>query len=144
MEDIIESIKQFLEIAFYITIGAAVRVMHFARKGVIDKKRVIITFTFAVFVGVIVNHLLILQDLEKYSGIAVSIAALLGESFVTYLLTNSNNIFRSFIILFLTLTLKTRQKIMMKINSYAIAATLILGYLLLRKKNDNETVSMTD
>jgi hypothetical protein len=51
MEDIIESIKQFLEIAFYITIGAAVRVMHFARKGAIDKKRVIITFTFAVFVG---------------------------------------------------------------------------------------------
>lgn len=32
----------------------------------------------------------------------------------------------------------------MKINSYAIAATLFLGYLLLRKKNDNETVSMTD
>ena len=63
MEDIIESIKQFLEIAFYITIGAAVRVMHFARKGVIDKKIVIITFTFAVFVCVIVNHLLILQDL---------------------------------------------------------------------------------
>ena len=97
MNEIIESMKQFIEIAFYITIGAAVRVMHFARKGVIDKKRVIITFTFAVFVGVIVNHLLILQDLEKYSGIAVSIAALLGESFVSYLLTNSNNIFRSFI-----------------------------------------------
>jgi hypothetical protein len=97
MEEIIESMKQFIEIAFYITIGAAVRVMHFARKGVIDKKRVIITFTFAVFVGVIVNHLLILRDLEKYSGIAVSISALLGESFVTYLLTNSNNIFRSVI-----------------------------------------------
>jgi hypothetical protein len=30
MEDIIESMKQFIEIAFYITIGAAVRVMHFA------------------------------------------------------------------------------------------------------------------
>jgi hypothetical protein len=97
MEDIIESFRQFLEIAFYITIGAAVRVMHFAKKGIIDKKKVIITFTFAVFVGVIVNHLLILKDLEKYSGIAVSIAALLGESLVTYLLTNSNNIFRSVI-----------------------------------------------
>ena len=97
MEDIIESLRQFIEIAFYITIGAAVKIMYHARKGAIDKKRVIITFTFAVFVGVIVNHLLILQDLEKYSGIAVSIAALLGESFVTYLLTNSNNIFRSFI-----------------------------------------------
>ena len=97
MNEIIESMKQFIEIAFYITIGAAVRVMHFARKGVIDKKRVIITFTFAVFVGVIVNHLLILRDLEKYSGIAVSISALLCESFVTYLLTNSNNIFRSVI-----------------------------------------------
>jgi hypothetical protein len=35
MEDIIESIKQFIEIAFYITIGAAVRVMHYARKGVL-------------------------------------------------------------------------------------------------------------
>jgi hypothetical protein len=97
MEDIIEALRQFLEIAFYITIGAAVRVMHFAKKGIIDKKKVIITFTFAVFVGVIVNHFLILKDLEKYSGIAVSIAALLGESLVTYLLTNSNNIFRSVI-----------------------------------------------
>lgn len=95
MEDIINSLKQFIEVAFYITIGAAVRVMHFAKKGVIDKKRVIITFTFAVFVGVIVNHFLIIKDLEKYSGIAVSISALLGESFVSYLLTNSNNLFRS-------------------------------------------------
>jgi hypothetical protein len=51
MDDIIESMKQFIEIAFYITIGAAVRVMHFAKKHTIDKKRVIITFTFAVFVG---------------------------------------------------------------------------------------------
>ena len=32
----------------------------------------------------------------------------------------------------------------MKINKYAIAATLFLSYLLLRKKNDNESVSMTD
>ena len=30
----------------------------------------------------------------------------------------------------------------MTINKYAIAATLFLGYLLLRKKNDTETVSM--
>ena len=33
----------------------------------------------------------------EWSGIAVSIAALLGESFVSYLLTNSNNIFRTFV-----------------------------------------------
>lgn len=95
MEDITNSIKQFLEISFYIIIGAAVRVMHYAKKNVINKKKVVITFTFAVFVGVIVNHLLVLSDLEKYSGIAVSIAALLGESFVSYLLSNSNNLFRS-------------------------------------------------
>ncbi len=30
----------------------------------------------------------------------------------------------------------------MRINKYAIAASLILGYLLLRKKDDNETPSM--
>ena len=74
-----------------------VRLMHYAKKNTIDKKRVIITFTFAVFVGMIVNHLLIIKGLEQWSGIAVSISALLGESFVSYLLTNSNNIFRSFI-----------------------------------------------
>jgi hypothetical protein len=33
----------------------------------------------------------------QWSGIATGIAALLGDSLVTYLLTNSNNIFRSFI-----------------------------------------------
>jgi uncharacterized protein YcbK (DUF882 family) len=32
----------------------------------------------------------------------------------------------------------------MTINKYAIFTGLFLGYLLLRKKNDNETVSMTD
>lgn len=95
MEDIINALKHFFEISFYIIIGAAVRVMHYAKKGVIDKKRVVITFTFAVFTGVIVNHFLIINEMAKYSGIAVSIAALLGESFVSYLLTNSNNLFRS-------------------------------------------------
>mgnify|MGYP007107840822 FL=1 len=97
MEDWIEGIIGFLKTAFYITIGASVKLMHYAKKNTIDKKRVAITFTFAVFLGVIVNHLLIIQDLEKWSGIAVSIAALLGDSFVSYLLTNSNNIFRTFI-----------------------------------------------
>ena len=71
--------------------------MHYAKNNTVNKKRVIITFTFAVFVGVIVNHLLIIKGLQQWSGIAVSIAALLGESFVSYLLTNSNNIFRTFI-----------------------------------------------
>jgi hypothetical protein len=71
--------------------------MHYAKKNTVDKKRIAITFAFAVFVGVIVNHLLIISDMEKWAGIGVSIAALLGDSFVSYLLTNSNNIFRTFI-----------------------------------------------
>lgn len=82
---------------FYISIGALVRIMHYAKKNTVDKKRIAITFTFAVFVGMIVNHVLIIKGWEQWSGIAVSISALLGESFVSYLLTNSNNIFRSFI-----------------------------------------------
>jgi len=97
MEDILDSIWDFLKMMFYIIIGASVRIMHYAKKNAVNKKRVIITFTFAVFVGVIVNHLLIIKNLHEWSGIAVSIAALLGESFVSYLLTNSNNIFRTFI-----------------------------------------------
>jgi len=97
MEDILDSIWDFLKMMFYIIIGASVRIMHYAKKNTVNKKRVIITFTFAVFVGVIVNHLLIIKNLHEWSGIAVSIAALLGESFVSYLLTNSNNIFRTFI-----------------------------------------------
>ena len=97
MEDWTEGFISFLKTAFYIALGASVRLMHYAKKNTIDKKRVAITFTFAVFVGVLVNHLLIIKDLEKWSGIAVSISALLGDSFVSYLLTNSNNIFRSFI-----------------------------------------------
>ncbi len=40
---------------------------------------------------------MIIKEWHEWSGIAVSISALLGESFVSYLLTNSNNIFRSFI-----------------------------------------------
>jgi len=97
MEDIWSSVEDFIKMAFYITIGAAVRIMHYAKNNVVNKKRVVITFTFAVFVGVLVNHLLIIKGLQQWSGIAVSIAALLGESFVSYLLTNSNNIFRTFI-----------------------------------------------
>ena len=97
MEEILDSLLGFLKMAFYITIGAAVRIMHYAKKNAVNKKRVAITFTFAVFVGVLVNHLLMIKGLEQWSGIAVSIAALLGESFVSYLLTNSNNIFRTFI-----------------------------------------------
>tara|TARA_R100000900_G_scaffold56493_4_gene45952 strand:+ start:349 stop:717 length:369 start_codon:yes stop_codon:yes gene_type:complete len=97
MEDILDSIWDFLKMMFYIIIGASVRIMHYAKKNAVNKKRVIITFTFAVFVGVIVNHLLIIKGLQDWSGIGVSIAALLGESFVSYLLTNSNNIFRTFI-----------------------------------------------
>jgi len=97
MEDIWDSVWDFIKMLFYIVIGASVRIMHYAKNNTVNKKRVIITFTFAVFVGVIVNHLLIIKGLQQWSGIAVSIAALLGESFVSYLLTNSNNIFRTFI-----------------------------------------------
>tara|TARA_R110000744_G_scaffold116111_1_gene217141 strand:- start:335 stop:685 length:351 start_codon:yes stop_codon:yes gene_type:complete len=97
MEDFIDTMVSFLKTAFYITIGASVKLMHHAKKNTIDKKRVAITFTFAVFVGVITNHIMIIKGWHEWSGIAVSIAALLGESFVSYLLTNSNNIFRTFV-----------------------------------------------
>lgn len=97
MEDILDSIWDFTKMMFYIVIGASVRIMHYAKNNIVNKKRVVITFTFAVFVGVIVNHLLIIKNLQEWSGIAVSISALLGESFVSYLLSNSNNIFRTFI-----------------------------------------------
>ncbi len=93
MEDAVD----FFKTVFYIVIGAAVKIMHYAKTGTVNKKRVAITFTFAVFVGMIVNHIMIIQEWHQWSGIAVSISALLGESFVSYLLTNSNNIFRSFI-----------------------------------------------
>ena len=97
MGEWIEAVIGVLKTVFYIIIGAAVKVMHYAKTGTVNKKKVAITFTFAVFVGMIVNHIMIIQEWHEWSGIAVSISALLGESFVSYLLTNSNNIFRSFI-----------------------------------------------
>jgi hypothetical protein len=51
MNDITESMKQFIEIAFYITIGAAVRVMHYAKKHTIDKKMSNYHFYFCRFCG---------------------------------------------------------------------------------------------
>jgi hypothetical protein len=93
----VEDVFDFLKTVFYITIGAMVRIMHYAKKNTVNKKKVAITFTFAVFVGMIVNHVMIIKGWQEWSGIAVSISALLGESFVSYLLTNSNNIFRTFI-----------------------------------------------
>jgi len=93
----VEDVFDFLKTVFYITIGALVRIMHYAKKNTVNKKKVAITFTFAVFVGMIVNHIMIIKGWQEWSGIAVSISALLGESFVSYLLTNSNNIFRTFI-----------------------------------------------
>ncbi len=92
-----EDVFDFLKTVFYISIGAMVRIMHYAKKNTVNKKKVAITFTFAVFVGMIVNHIMIIKSWQEWSGIAVSISALLGESFVSYLLTNSNNIFRTFI-----------------------------------------------
>ena len=92
-----EDVFDFLKTVFYISIGAMVRIMHYAKKNTVNKKKVAITFTFAVFVGMIVNHIMIIKGWQEWSGIAVSISALLGESFVSYLLTNSNNIFRTFI-----------------------------------------------
>lgn len=92
-----EDVFDFLKTVFYISIGAMVRIMHYAKKNTVNKKKVAITFTFAVFVGMIVNHIMIIKEWQEWSGIAVSISALLGESFVSYLLTNSNNIFRTFI-----------------------------------------------
>ena len=41
MNEITESMRQFLEVAFYITIGAAVRIMYFAKKHAINKKMVV-------------------------------------------------------------------------------------------------------
>jgi hypothetical protein len=93
----VEDVFDFLKTVFYISIGAMVRIMHYAKKNTVNKKKVAITFTFAVFVGMIVNHVMIIKEWQEWSGIAVSISALLGESFVSYLLTNSNNIFRTFI-----------------------------------------------
>jgi len=93
----VEDVFDFLKTVFYISIGAMVRIMHYAKKNTVNKKKVAITFTFAVFVGMIVNHIMIIKGWQEWSGIAVSISALLGESFVSYLLTNSNNIFRTFI-----------------------------------------------
>jgi len=97
MEEILDNIWDFIKMMFYIIVGAAVRIMHYAKKNTVNKKKVAITFTFAVFVGMIVNHIMIIKGWQEWSGIAVSISALLGESFVSYLLTNSNNIFRTFI-----------------------------------------------
>ena len=92
-----EDLFDFFKTVFYISIGALVNIMHYAKTGTLNKKKVAITFTFAVFVGMIVNHIMIIKDMEQWSGIAVSISALLGEKLVSYLLTNSNNIFRTFI-----------------------------------------------
>ena len=90
-----EDVWDFLKTIFYISIGAMVRIMHYAKNNTVNKKKVAITFTFAVFVGMIVNHLLIIKGLEQWSVMADSISPLLGESFVSYLLNNSNNIFRT-------------------------------------------------
>ncbi len=82
-----EDVFDFLKTVFYISIGAMVRIMHYAKKNTVNKKKVAITFTFAVFVGMIVNHVMIIKEWQEWSGIAVSISALLCESFVSYFLT---------------------------------------------------------
>jgi len=97
MEDYAVWIWSFIKTLFYIVIGSSVRVLHYSRGKSISARAVAITLSFSVFVGVIVNHILIIRGLEQWAGVAVSISALLGESLVVYLITNSNNIFRTFI-----------------------------------------------
>lgn len=87
----------WLSTAFYILIGGGVRLAYAARTKQISKKIMVITFVFAAFGGVVVNQIMIINGWLQWAGVATSIAALMGEGLVTYLLTNSNNIFRSFI-----------------------------------------------
>ncbi len=96
-QELISIATQWGETAFYIFIGGGVKLAYASRSKDISKKVVIITFVFAVFAGVIVNQIMLINGWVQWSGIATCIAALLGDSLVTYLLTNSNNIFRSFI-----------------------------------------------
>jgi len=95
--ELLEIASEWGGTAFYIFIGGGVKLAYASRSKDISKKVVIITFIFAVFAGVIVNQIMLINGWIQWSGIATCIAALLGDSLVTYLLTNSNNIFRSFI-----------------------------------------------
>ena len=94
--ELLEIASEWGGTAFYIFIGGGVKLAYASRSKDISKKVVIITFIFAVFAGIIVNQIMLINGWVQYSGIATCIAALLGDSLVTYLLTNSNNIFRSF------------------------------------------------
>lgn len=88
---------EWLTTLFYILIGGAVKLAYTSRDKEVNRKLILITFIFALFVGVIVNRAMVLHDMTKWSGIATALAALMGEGVVVYLLTNSNNIFRSLI-----------------------------------------------
>lgn len=88
---------EWITTVFYILIGGGVKLAYSARNKTISKKVMVITFVFAAFTGVIVNQIMIINGWVEWSGVATSIGALMGEGLVTYLLTNSNNIFRSFI-----------------------------------------------
>jgi len=96
-QDFVTIVTEWGETAFYIFIGGGVKLAYASRSKDISKKVVIITFIFAAFAGVMVNQIMWINGWVKWSGIATAVAALLGDSLVTYLLTNSNNIFRSFI-----------------------------------------------
>ena len=96
-QEYIVLILQWLNTAFYILIGGGVKIAYASRNKSISKKVMIITFVFAAFAGIIVNQIMIINGWVAWSGVATSIGALMGEGLVTYLLTNSNNIFRSVI-----------------------------------------------
>lgn len=86
---------QWASTAFYILIGGGVKIAYSSRSKKISKRVMIITFVFAAFAGVLVNQIMLINGWVAWSGVATSIGALMGEGLVTYLLTNSNNIFRS-------------------------------------------------
>jgi membrane-associated HD superfamily phosphohydrolase len=96
-QDYIQIVIQWASTGFYILIGGGVKLAYASKNKSVSKRVMIITFVFAAFAGVIVNQIMIINGWVSWSGIATSIGALMGESIVTYLLTNSNNIFRSFI-----------------------------------------------
>ena len=95
--EIIAILSEWSGTAFYIFIGGGVKLAYASRSKEISKKVVIITYVFALFAGIVVNQIMLINGWVQWSGIATGVAALLGDSLVTYLLTNSNNIFRSFI-----------------------------------------------
>lgn len=86
--EIAQAVAKWLGYFFYITLGVMAKLAFDSRVNTLSKKQVVIKAVLSIFVGILAANLCEFGHYEKASKIIVPTATILGESIISYLMTN--------------------------------------------------------